>query len=249
MEGLIYKEFISNKKNIKYYAYVCAFVMISLLTPYFVHLVLPGTSLYDEMTEARKVLTCMFGSILILFFAEGMIPAFSADDERRVWACFMISTPTAAKGVIEAKYYFMLIIDIIAIFFAYVCDTVYTAIYELDFSSIMISVSIFYTLLLFKAVTIPFTVRFGTKNAGSIRAVIFLLICCAAGIYALFGDLSIFNPDRLMDELVKIANGESESKVMAAISALMPYVAIAAYYFSCKISCKLYMKGVDTYDR
>lgn len=251
MQGLIFKEFIANKKTLKNILLFYGALLLIFLFRVIFSTIMPGiTGVQQTMFEnEQEYITFSLASGLYIMFCPFCIEEHFKYDERKAWASFIISAPPAEKGHIGAKYYYQLIVLIFALFISFICDMIFGAVTGYEFSVLYLNVNMFYGLLMLSALQTPFTVRFGTKSAGSIRAAVVLLILAAAGIYGLFGDLTIFNKGRLLDEIVAIANGESDSKVLMALAALAPFVSVAAYYYSYKISCSLYKKGVDTYDR
>ena len=76
-----------------------------------------------------------------------------------------------------------------------------------------------------------------------------ILITSGILLYALFGDISFFfslNEDYTLLDVIK--EYLSSEKVVFALS-LIPYISVAMYYFSYRISLALYRKGVETYEQ
>ena len=53
----------------------------------------------------------------------------------------------------------------------------------------------------------------------------------------------------IIDYLFRLARGEAQlPEWMQYMGVYLPYVAMGAYYISYKISCKVYLKGVEQYE-
>lgn len=109
----------------------------------------------------------------------------------------------------------------------------------------------FFMLILFlNAIEIPFIVRFGYRKGVNLKAVIFVLVIAAVGIYFLFGDISMFGSwEDFMQFIIDILNGRRGGTILVAVSALAPFMIGLFYVLSYKISCKMYVKGVEQLDQ
>lgn len=162
-------------------------------------------------------------------------------DEKRSWRSFAGSTPASIKGQILEKYYMILLLNILLLFCCFLTDVVVVAIAkDMMISMSIIAMLIFCVQMFFQAIEIPFVIRFGTAVGGSVKGallacLLFIVIC-----YGLFGNISfLFEQDVLTAFMEWIRRGN----VMWTLAAF-PYVAVAAYYLSYRISVKIY-KGVD----
>ena len=100
--------------------------------------------------------------------------------------------------------------------------------------------------LILLAIRVPIHVRFGSAMSFPVQIAGIILITSGILIYALFGDISFFMEDH--DLLTMLIEYLSSEKVIFALS-LVPYIAVAMYYLSYRISLALYRKGVETYEQ
>lgn len=107
-----------------------------------------------------------------------------------------------------------------------------------------------------RAVEFPCYIRFGKKNGNKYRSVALFAIFLLITVYVLFGDLSIFMSKEAFSELVMYIAAPDPSmdvppiiKGITTFVYLFPAISFVAYYFSYKISVKLYKKGVECYDK
>ena len=79
---------------------------------------------------------------------------------------------------------------------------------------------------------------------------IVILLLFAGMVYLLFGDLSIFGePKKIAESLIKIINGEGVPDALLIIMGIFPYFSIVMFYLSYKLSCRLYIKGVESFEK
>ena len=110
-----------------------------------------------------------------------------------------------------------------------------------------ITVTGFYFIILYCALEFPFQFRYGSKNGVKYKVGLFLLLFYLGMIYLLFGPP--IDSNEIIDYLFKLARGEAQlPKWMQYAGVFLPYVAMGAYYISYKISCRVYLKGVEQYE-
>ncbi|MBQ3256860.1 MAG: ABC-2 transporter permease [Oscillospiraceae bacterium] len=182
---------------------------------------------------------CMF---LILSFIES---GLFAPDESPAARSFLISVPTTAKGHIESKFYFILLLNLAVLICCFLTDTIAFAITadENTMTGVMLVLLLSVSLIM-EAFSLPFIAYFGANYGaavkGSALGVLFLLVM----LYALFGDISYFLTNDFMTALEKLFEDEN---VLLMLS-LLPYAAFGLFYGSCRLSCILYRKGAEHYD-
>lgn len=239
MSGLIFKEFYQNRK-----------LLWLVFLPF---LMIPGTVISEAAigTPANEIMmSVMLSEVIIMFFGYMATTGMMKYDERRAWASFIISTPQAARGQAASKYYFSLIVLIGSAFISYVYDVIACAAGKLDFSGLSMISSLFFVMLLMLSVEIPFSIRFGSDNGNKYRAMIFILLIFAGMVYLLFGDLSILGePEKIADSLIKILNGEGLPNGLLILMGIFPYFSTAMFYLSYKLSCRLYTKGIESFEK
>ncbi|MBQ8318705.1 MAG: ABC-2 transporter permease [Lachnospiraceae bacterium] len=170
-------------------------------------------------------------------------------DERRVWAYYMTSTPFAAKGQVLSKYYLSIGLSAVAMIWLLLCDSLVPLFTDQPGGGSLIYIAFFFGQTFGRAIEIPFIIRFGEKNGGSYKILFGLGIFFLFIVYLLFGPLPDFSNPDFLEKLISIfSDAQLMSTGLLGFMAIAPYVIMIMYYISYKISCKLYLKGVDTYE-
>ena len=198
----------------------------------------------EEITE----LTIGFAACYFLAFWLPSMASSSlfAVDENRTCCAFAMSLPQGAKGHVEAKYYYILILNISIMFLTFVSDTITTAMLGGVLNNSVIIVIIFVFSLLLSAIEIPFMIRFGSQRGVAIKGAVIGAVFILSALYFLFGDISwlFTNDDPLEAFMTWLQSGD----IVFWLS-LFPYISIAAFWLSCKISVKLFRKGAENYEQ
>ena len=239
MRGLLFKEFYENRKWL---------ILMSLFLLVNIVMFLSRILFSYDMDERLSVLSSAGMQLVIMLFIGCFQTMIFKYDERRLWSSFVSSTPTAAKGQVRSKYLFSLFLSVVGISVCYIVDMLNCAINAAQ-SVFQIVVLVFWIQLIFVALELPFVIRFGNKKGNNIRAFIFIGILVFAIIYGLFGDISVFvSEESFYDFAFSLLKGEIGANEMLWTNALIPYVAIALYILSYKLSCKLYQKGAESFE-
>ncbi|MBQ3692346.1 MAG: ABC-2 transporter permease [Clostridia bacterium] len=240
MYGLLYKEFILNRKILLGTAAAALIFTVVLF--------ILSEEKVDDLSEIFIMIN-MFITIII-FLVVGMLQqGLFESDERKLWQFYITSTPDGVKNQIRAKYVFSFLLSMVTVLYCILVNLIFGAV-----NNIAVSVPItiiFLTQLLFRSIEFPFLVRFGSKYGNTFRSVIITVIVFAGMVYFLFGDLSIFGSyedftNFLMNHIFS-QNGFTTG--FTDILYLLPALIYILYYLSYKISCKLYLKGGENYDR
>ncbi len=220
----------------------------TILAPIFGALNLSGDNL--DLTSYNII--CMICYGMNMFFAFFVQNEMHKGDEKRLPVCFAIASPAGVKGYVKSKYLSNLILPFGLMCISLFTDLIAVAIADLQMedaeptSFISMIMLLFQVTILLNAIELPFMIRFGVKKGANLKAVFFVSILAAVGIYFLFGDISMFGSmDDFMQFLLDVLNGKRGGTTMLAISALLPLVTLALYYLSYLLSCKLYLKGVE----
>lgn len=239
MGGLIYKDFLTNRKSIFIALGAMLYCGLMIIMPYII-----GTAEEDIGVFMQLYAILMF---VAMFFISGAFQGnMLKSDESKRWAYFITSTPMLKKHI-EAKYWFILILSMATVFITSVFDALNCLLFD-SASMQMIIMIIFYIQMFLRAIEIPFCVRFGTDMGGYYRAGILVLVILIAGTYFLFGDLSHFGSiDTFYDWLFKALSGEV--KAFQMFIAVFPFVSMGMYYLSYKLSCRLYLKGAENFEK
>ena len=240
MNGLLYKEFRQNRSML---LIACGIALVLLIMP------------IKAVIEASDSMILLFKAAftVAVFFLTGAVQQiFFQSDEQKKWAYFISATPKSVEGMLWTKYTAVFMVSGICFIYCFVADCA-LCIFAEDSMIAPIIDQLIYIQLFLRAIEIPFWVRFGTKRGSMVKAAFALAIIFAAIIYLLFGDLSIFNSEKSFADMVyEMLSDFTEGNVpdwVFLVQGIFPFAAAALYYFSYKISCKLYLKGVEEFDK
>ncbi len=246
MYGFLYRNFRVMRQMLIVFSFV---ILFTVFMPIFQALVWEAEELNNVMEHD---LPCMLTYFVLMMLSYFMNDELHKADEKRLPVYFAIASPAGVKGYVKSKYITTLLLPFIAMNICLMTDLTAAAILDLRqdvtrVTSFMgIYTGLFMTFILLSAIELPFMIRFGVKKGANVKAVIFLSILAAAGIYFLFGDISMFGTmENFIQFLLDVLSGKRGGTTMLAISALMPLVTLALYYLSYLLSCKLYLKGVE----
>ena len=248
MNGLLYKEFRQNR----FMLLICAGIAV-------VFLMLPIMAVLEEFGETEEesfgaymmVIKLAF-SASIFFITSAAQSTFFQSDERKKWAYFSASTPESVEGTLWRKYTAVFMLTGICFIYCFVVDAFFCVFAE-GSSVISLAVLMIYVQIFLRAIEIPFWVRFGTNRGSAVKAAFVLIIIFSVILYALFGDLSILSSaenleDKIIEALLNFMEGEVPDWAFL-VQGIFPFAAAALYYLSYRISCKLYLKGVEEFDK
>lgn len=235
MTGFVYKEL---KQNLRY-------ILLTVVSGFVALIVLV---LFRDSYNAHDYnILLMLGLIGGLLLAGGMEMAVLNGDDRRLWAYFVSSTSDGYKGFLRVKYEMIFVMSLLFLTSFSLCEQLITAIATdkgmmVESSASAIAVPLVFIQFLLRSVDIPLFYRFGAKKGNTIK-----LISVLAMIVVLFTVLLI-NIDRFEDVygfVCKAFTKYTRSPLLPAGAV----AALAAYYASYRISCRVYLKGAETYDK
>lgn len=243
MKGLLYKDFVLFKKSLLTLGILMSLFMCFC---FFFTFLQTGIGIVDE----DGGLGIMAITAMVYFCAFLMITTLSTQlftpDEKPASVSFLFSTPPAAKGQIQSKYYFLLIVNLAVLLVCFLTDTIVMLMVGEYAASASLACVIFFCLsLILLAIRIPFSVRYGASVSFEVQMVYIILFSSFFSIYTLFGDISFFFQENIFKALMEYLRSE---KVIFVIS-FIPYISVLAYYISYRISLALYRKGVETYEQ
>ncbi len=244
MKGLLYKNFMTCRIHLAALGSVLFFIglMSTTLASIEAHNMKSGLIESNE-SSIVTIMGMMF--FLVFFLIEPLSSEFFGADEKAITCSFFFSTPQSAKGLIQSKYYFILLMDLGVLFGCFLIDTILMIIMgEFAVSYLTVCVILFSITLILLAIRIPCYVRFGAKMGPEIQGLFILMIICLIVIYALFGDISFFFEENILEALLAYLQSP---KVIFVLS-FLPYVAVLLYYLSYRLSLVLYRKGVESYE-
>lgn len=244
MKGLLYKNFMSFRIHLLALGLMLFLSGFMCITFAYVDFSNMKSGITEPDTSLFTV--CMVMMFFITFFLiEPLSGELFATDEKATTCCFFFSTPQSGKGLIQSKYYFILLMDLGVLFGCFLIDTIVMIIMgEYAVSTLTICVIPFSVVLILFAIRIPFHVRFGAKMGPEVQGLFVYAFFCLIVVYALFGNISFFFEENILEALMAYLQS---GKVIFVLS-LLPYVAVLLYYLSYRISLLLYRKGVETYE-
>lgn len=251
-KGMLYKELRQNRLML-----IFAAIVPILLTSYpfcFPAIgAMTGSTGIDEIFEtATNIYIRMLMYVTGIFVISGLMSEVFKGDDKKSWAYFIVSSPQGVKGFLYRKYVTTFMMNLIYMVSGIFADELLMTVnYFVTGRESEASISSLYLLGVFflmsiSALDIPFTVRYGSKK-GSMVKIIAMLSLCIIGT-AVFSLMPDNIQTKLTETVISIFNGKGNDTLMLILS-LLPYIAFAAFLYSYKISCKVFMKGVNEYDK
>lgn len=244
MTGLIYKEWRQNRLYIIITA-VCP-VAAALIT--FLLSLIEGDNPLSSFTETDSMI---FRALIALvgFLCAGSLQNLTLKgDDRKAWSIFISSTPEGKNGFLRVKYETVFVMIVImfsgCIFFDRLLGAIVFDVTEQPMPDLSGVYLIFVSVQMFlRAIDLPFIIRFGEKRGGVIKmiAVIGLMIILIAIVF--------INPGNIVVNISKVIEPVFDGNNTSLLLNILPLVALAAYFISYKISCRIYLKGAEQYDK
>lgn len=234
MTGLVYKEWKQNRWFILSMI-LCGFA------PLFVLLLMRG-----EISNIGNAPLRIGGMIAGFLVAGALQMLVLRGDDRKLWGYWITATPDGYKGFLRVKYEMIFAMVVLFLFSMQCVDRGYCAvaadmgITEIDEVS-GIAVPLCFVQILSRAIDIPFVYRFGSKK-GSIIKMIFMVT--GAVVLSVLMILNTEHFDTVIEMCKKVFNVQNSSLILSVCLV----VCLALYYLSYRITCRLYLKGVEQYD-
>lgn len=250
--GLLYKELRQNRLTLILAA--CVPVLFTAFPFCFSAIeVMTGSADVYKMLEMSTNLIIRGLMYVVGFFAvSGLMTEVFKGDDKKLWAYFVVTLPQGVKGFLYCKYVITFMMNFIYMISGILSDNLLATVnYFVTGKELTTSMQPFYIsgvfmLMAVSALDIPFTMRYGSKK-GSMVKMIIMLSLCTAGVAA-FNLLPEDARERITEFAVSVFNGDAND-MLTLILSFLPYIAIAAYLFSYKITCGIFMKGVNEYDK
>lgn len=250
--GLLYKELKQNKVLL-----ILAAAAPILLTafPFCFSIIdfIANSSGTEKLFEvATNLIIRMLMWVCGIFAVSGLMSELFKGDDKKLWAYFVVSTPQGVKGFLYCKYVITVLMNLIYMISGIFADNLLATLNyfvtgeELTSSMQTFYISGIFILMAISAFDIPFTVRYGSKKGSMVKMTVMLLLCTAG--VAVFSLLSDEIRKSIVEFALSVFNGNS-GDALAVILSFLPYIALAIFLFSYKISCKVFMKGVNEYDK
>lgn len=245
MKGLLYKDFVYLKKYFTTVGVIFAMTIFTIISLTFFLCAVNGPTEKNAYSVMYFMTLC---SILVFITALSLSTSLFAVDEKPTHINFLFSTPQAAKGQIQSKYYTLLLVHLGILFICFIIDIILMLMAgEYAMSSALLCTIVFCISLILLAIRIPFIIRYGSGISTTVRSTYVIAIIAFLIIYGLFGDISfLFDEHKI--SLEEIFAYLQSGKVILPLS-FIPYIAVLMYYLSYRISLKLYRKGVESYEQ
>ena len=234
MTGLVYKEWKQNRWFILSMI-LCGFA------PLFVLLLMHG-----EISNIGNA-PLRIGGLIAGFLVSGALQMLVLrGDDRKLWGYWITATPEGYKGFLRLKYEMIFAMIVLFLFTLQCVDRGYCAaaadmgITEIEEVS-GIAVPLCFVQILARAIDIPFVYRFGSKK-GSIIKMIFMVT--GAVVLSILIILNEEHFDTVIEMCKRVFNVQNSSLILSVCLV----VCLALYYLSYRITCRLYLKGVEQYD-
>lgn len=251
--GLLYKELKQNRLVLILAA--CVPVLFTAFPFCFsaIEVITGSADVYKMFEMSTNLIIRVLVYVLGFFAVSGLMTEVFKGDDKKLWAYFVVSLPQGVKGFMYRKYVITFMMNLIymvsGIFAEHILATVnyFVTGAELATSIQGLYISGVFMLLFTSAFDIPFTVRYGSKKGSMIKMITMLSIFTAVIMV-----YSLLLPDNarewITNTAVALLNGEANDTLTLILS-VCPYIAIAAFLLSYNVSCKVFMKGVNEYDK
>ncbi len=241
MRGLLYKEFCLGRKN--------------LLAVFGTELIFSITIAFPTIMDKGKDMSAVFnilgfaGVVLMFLIMMMFVPSIFDNDEHKKWAYFICSSPEGCRGQVASKYLFAVILYMIAFVWVYIISSVQTVLTDAPNFS-LIGLYMIWILIIMHSIEFPFITRFGTKLGNSVRTVMFMMLVNILLIIFGFADIeAVRSPEAFFNFVEKLLGKSGMSNLTSIFLAVLPFAAIICYLISYRISCALYIKGAESYDK
>ena len=234
MTGLAYKEWKQNRWFILSMI-LCGFApLIALLI------------MRSEIANIGDV-PIRIGGLIAGFLAAGALQMLVLrGDDCKLWGYWITASADGYKGFLRVKYEMIFGMIVLLMFSVQFGDIGYSAVAadmgNADAMQISgIALPLCFVQILLRAIDIPFVYRFGSKKGSFVK-----LICLILFVIILLAFL-ILNTERsetIIESCKKVINVENSSLIVS----VGLVVCLTLYYFSYRITCRLYLKGVEQYD-
>ena len=234
MTGLVYKEWKQNRW----------FILSMILCGFAPAIVL--LIMHDEIKDIGDT-PIRIGGLIAGFLAAGALQMLVLrGDDRKLWGYWITATPDGYKGFLRVKYEMIFGMIVLLMFSVQFTDIVYCAaaadLEETDVGQIIgIALPLCFVQILLRAIDIPFVYRFGSKRGSFVK-----LTCFVAAALS-FSALFVIYQEKF-DPFFEMGIGVFTTENSSLILSVGLVACLALYYLSYRITCKLYLKGVEQYE-
>ena len=250
MFGLFYKDISVMKKEFMLMGVAILFFSIPRFLPFLDMMedANTGTDIHTEILI--QIIIPFIVSLCVFGVISSVQSSIFAHDEKKLWNYYMISTPLGGNAQVLSKYYLTFALSFTGYLWGIVCDTVSTLLTGIYVDTSVFYMSFFFIQIVLRALELPFIIGFGEKHGRTYKTVLLTAIIFILIIYGLFGKLpESFSLETCFHGIYTFLQNKSNlSATMLGTISLFPYISILLYYVSYKISCKLYLRGVNSDD-
>ena len=243
MTGLIYKEWRQNRLYI-ILAAVCGMAAVFIPIPM---ILLDGKGLQSLAEEQGMIVRV--AALLLGFLGAGALQNLALrGDDHKEWRIFIASSPETAEGFLRVKYEMIFAMSVLAVSATVFFDQLLGAAVFDAAGKALPDISGVYLVLVYiqialRAIDLPFIIRFGDKRGSMIKMIVIVLLFITVTV------VIMINPDDMVVKLANLVEKGFDGDTVTLIAGLFPFAAIGAYFLSYRISCRIYMKGVEQNDK
>ena len=235
MTGLVYKEWKQDR-------WLILSMLLCGAAPVLVLLLM-----HSEIADIGDAPIRIGGLLAGVFAAGALQMAVLRGDDRKLWAYFVSATSDGYKGFLRVKYEMIFVMSLLFLTSFSLCEQLITAIAAdkgmmVESSASAIAVPLVFIQFLLRSVDIPLFYRFGAKKGNTIKLISVLAIIVVVLTVLL---INIDNFEDVYNSVCKAFTEYTRSPLLPAGAV----AALAAYYASYRISCRVYLKGAETYDK
>ena len=234
MTGLVYKEWKQNRWYILSMI-LCGFAPLLVLL------------LMREEIPAAGDTALRIGGLIAGFLAAGALQMLVLrGDDRKLWGYWITASADGYRGFLRVKYEMIFAMIVLFLFTLQCVDRGYcAAAADMGMTEVGeisgIAVLLCFVQILLRAIDIPFVYRFGSKKGSLIK-----LICLIVLAIILLAML-ILNTERF-DTIIEMGKKVFSVQNSSLILSVGLMICLSLYYLSYRITCRLYLKGVEQYD-
>lgn len=240
MTGLIYKEWKQNRW------YILSMILCGALP------LIAYIALIDRIHNSGQLVECVMIATLSAFIAAGILQMMVLNgDDRKLWGYFIASSPDGYRGFLRIKYEMIFFMEllfftslefIISIVCSVAADSGIEDALAVSQSAEAIIIPLVFLQILFRAFDIPFAYRFGIRKGSTVKMICFVLLAIEFTVILI---LTADYTDVMIDDLKAMLTGEKSCLLLYSVFAGI----LVMYCISYRITCRLYMKGVEQYDK
>lgn len=240
MWGLICKDFYVYRKT--FLLSLC--VIIGLSVFYFVPL--PLLDFTEEQQTLLQMAFIMFALFIFLCIGDAQTSLF-AQDERKNWMYFSISSPEGIKGQVLSKYYESALLSFLGSLWCIFLFTIQGALSKTELPISFLAL-LFYLQFFFRAIEFPFYIRFGSKHGNYYKMGLILILVLLFTIYQLYGDRNHMITLETIINFFKKMNDTQLTDLTLYLYGIFPWISLFSFYGSYRLSLWLCQKGVDSFE-